>query len=187
MPHIPEMARALFEANMAFTQQRVDYWLHYNLYTWQWYVLLAMLILPYVIWWKLVDKKRLLPIVAMGLMVMTTANWMDQVGSELGWWYYPYKTIPIFPQMIPVNYAMLPVGYMLLYQWFVPWKKYMIAAAVMSAIMTWISEPVVVWMGIYQVISWDYSYSFPIYMGIAYTHKRIVDAIIEYSNSRKGK
>lgn len=82
---------------------------------------------------------------------------------------------------------MLPVGYMLLYQWFVPWRSYMVAAAVMSAVMTWISEPVVSWMGIYVLVSWQYSYSFPIYMAIAYTHKRIIDAIIEYSGNQRWK
>lgn len=184
MPHIPEAAGAMFEAQLAYTELRIDYWLHNNLFSWQWYVLLAMLVIPYIVWWLLVDKKRLLPIVTMGLMVTTTANWMDQVGSELGWWSYAYKTIPIFPQMIPVNYAMLPVGYMLLYQWFVPWRRYLIAATVMCAVMTWISEPVVVWMGIYQLNTWHYSFSFPIYMVIAYTHKRIIDWLITKSGNK---
>lgn len=187
MPQVPDTADLIYQANLAFTQQRVEYWLQTNIHSWQWYVLLAMLIIPYIIWWKLVDKKRLLPIVAMGLMVMTTSNWMDQVGSELGWWYYPYKTLPVFPQMIPVNYSMLPVGYMLLYQYFVPWRSYLVAATVMTAIMTWVSEPVVHWMGIYVLVSWKYSFSFPVYMVIAYTHKRIIDAIITVSESAKRK
>lgn len=175
---------AIFNTHMAFSQQRIEFWLQHDLYSWQWYVLLAMLIIPYIIWWKLVDKKRLLPIVTMGLMVISTANWMDQVGTELGWWTYVHKTIPIFPQMIPVNYSMMPVGYMLVYQYFVPWRQYMIAMIVMTSIMTWIAEPVVTWMGIYYPISWKYSFSFPVYMAIAYTHKRIVDAIVTISESQ---
>lgn len=187
MQQLPEEFTALFNTHMAYTRQRVEFWLQHDMHSWQWYALLAMLIIPYIIWWKLVDRKRLLPIVTIGLMVMTTANWMDQVGSELGWWTYAYKTIPVFPQMIPVNYAMLPVGYMLLYQWFVPWRRYVIAATVMSAIMTWISEPVVHWMGIYYLLSWKYSYSFPIYIVIACTHKWIVDACISVGKSSKRK
>lgn len=47
--------------------------------------------------------------------------------------------------------------------------------------------PAVHRMGIYVLVSWQYSYSFPIYMTIAYTHKRIVDAIIEISDLAKEK
>lgn len=187
MPRIPEDTNLLYNAHMAFTQLRIEHWLQNNLYSWQWYFLLAMLVIPWIVWWKLVDKKRLVPIIAIGLMVLSTANWMDQVGVEFGWWTYPYKTIPIFPQMIPVNYSMLPVGYMLLYQWYTPWRSYMVAATVLSAIMSWVAEPVIVWMGIYHLQSWHYSFSFPIYIVIAYTHKRIVDAAIEISNNQRKK
>ncbi|WP_094604896.1 hypothetical protein SPSIL_018310 [Sporomusa silvacetica DSM 10669] len=181
---VPEQTWLLHDAQMDFTQLRIEHWVQYNLFTWQWWFLLAILLLPWIYWWAVVDKRRLLAIVTMGLAVSATANWMDQVGIELGWWFYSYVPTPIFPQMLPVNYTLLPIGFMLLYQYYTSWKAFIVTLLAMAAILSFGFEPLFTWMGIYQLLSWQYSYSFPIYILIGASHKYIVDWIITFSNSK---
>jgi hypothetical protein len=33
-------------------------WVHFDLFTWQWWLLLGLTIVPWFIWWKIVDKKN---------------------------------------------------------------------------------------------------------------------------------
>ena len=174
----------IHELHMIFTQQRIDYWIHYNLVTWQWYFLMAILLLPWFFWWKIVDKKRLLSIIIMGLIVSVTANWMDQVGAELGWWDYAYNPLPFFPQMLPVNYTLLPIGYMLLYQYYTAWQDFIRMVLIMAAVLSWMFEPIFSWMGVYQLFTWHYSYSFPIYVFIAVSHKWLVDQAFAAANGK---
>lgn len=182
----PEQAALIYQAHMAFTQQRIEYWLHYNLFTWQWWLFIALLVFPVFIWRKQVDKPRLLSIITMGLMVMGTSNWMDQVGLELGWWYYPYSTIPLFPQFVPVNYSLMPIGYMMLYQRYPRWPAFILAAAITAAMFTWLFEPLFSRFGMYHLVLWKFAFSFPIYIFIAITHKWLVDKLTSIAGKSQG-
>jgi len=173
----PEQAAIIYQAHMAFTQQRIDYWVQNNLFTWQWWFLVVILILPWFLWWKVVDKKRILSILSMGLVVIGTANWMDQVGNELGWWYYPYRILPFVSQFGPVNYSSMPISYMLLYQIYPRWSAFLVAAVITAAVFTWVIEPLFIWLGMYHVVFWKSSYSFLIYILIAISHKGLVDLL----------
>ena len=181
----PEQAFSIYQTHMVFTQQRIEYWLQNNLFTWQWWLLIALLILPVFLWWKVVDKKRLLSIVTMGLMVTVTSNWMDQVGSELGWWYYPYHVVPFSSQFIPVNYSLMPIGYMLLYQNYPRWPAFIAISAITAAVLTWLFEPLFSWFGMYHLVFWKFSFSFPFYVLIAFSHKWLADKLTLIANKSK--
>lgn len=178
MVGIPQSASELVQFHSVFSEMRIAAWLTDIVFTWQWWFLIGLIIVPWILWWQLVDKKRFIEICLLGMFVLATASWMDDLGTELILWYYPYKIVPVYPQIIPVNYAVLPVTYMLIYQYMSSWRFYIIAIILMAALYSWGAEPALSYMGIYKLLSWKYSYSFPLYILIGVSHRWLLERVI---------
>lgn len=156
---------------------RIDNWLDTDLNTLAWWSEIGLFIVSLAIWWKLVDKKRLLELTFYGFVVMTVSIWMDETGYELGLWYYPVDLIPIFPPSTAIDYVMLPVTYALVYQYCRSWKSFLIATVLMSGVFSFVLEPLLEKFGFYIIIKWRSYYSFPIYISIAVVMKAVVEKI----------
>lgn len=187
MGTIHESARQVLQAQVEFGRLREEAWLADSLWSWQWWLLVALLVLPWIVWWRLVDRKRLSEICLFGMFVLATASWMDEIGTDLILWYYPYKIIPWYPQLVPINYSVLPIVYMLIYQYAPKWSSYILAMVVMSALFSWGAEPMLAFMGIYQVVKWKFSYSFPVYLLIAISHRWLLERILATSRKYGGQ
>lgn len=144
-----------------------QYWLENTLFTFHWWFLITLLILPWFAWWKLVDKKRLFEIMSLGYMVFFIALIFDELGTELLLWGYRYRVTPLLHALIPYDFTVLPVVYMLFYQWFKTWKSYFWSHVGLSLVFAFIAEPILQWMNIYEQYHWKHIYSFPIYVLIA--------------------
>ncbi|QJW48169.1 hypothetical protein HA075_22140 [bacterium BFN5] len=178
MVTVPDSARQILDMHEVFSNFRKEVWLTDILWSWQWWLLLALLFLPWIVWWRFVDKKRLTEMCLFGMFVLATASWMDELGTDLILWYYPFKIIPWYPQLVPINYSVLPITYMLIYQYTPKWSTYLIAMTAMAALYSWVAEPALAFMGIYQVVTWKFSYSFPLYVLIAVSHRWLLERIM---------
>jgi hypothetical protein len=141
----------------------------------QWWLLLAFIIVPWFIWVKVVDKKRKLEIVAVGLFVAVATKLLDLVGYNLNFWDYPIQIIPLVPEAFAFDLSMIPVAYMLLYQYFKTWKSYCIGLVCMSAVYAFIGEPFCNWMMVVVYVKWKYIYSAVYYIVIGITVRAIVE------------
>ena len=159
------------------TYARIDNWLDTDFLTWRWGLQVGLALISLFLFWKLVDKKRLMEMTFHSLLVMTIAIWSDQVGYEFGLWYYPVDLIPIFPPATAIDYIMLPIIYTLIYQYFQRWKSFLIATFIMAGIFTIILEPALVKLGLYVPIKWYFHYGFPIYIIIGIVVKLITEKI----------
>jgi hypothetical protein len=159
------------------TYARLDNWLDTDLNTLGWWFQAALTVLSIVVWWKLVDKKRLMELTFYCFTVMTITIWFDQVGYELGLWYYPVDLIPVFPPSTAIDYFMMPIIYGLVYQYCRTWKSFILATCLLSGVFSFVLEPLLEKFGFYVVIKWKYYYGFPIYIGIALIMKAIVEKI----------
>lgn len=177
MGQFPTFEQILEIQNISVDYQ-VQHWLNYELFTPQFWLLIAMFILPWFIWWRLVDKSRLLEIVVYGLLVQTIATFLDEVGCQLNWWEYIYDIEPLFPRLIPMNFSFLPVCYMLVYQYYPQWKRFMVANMLLAAVLAFVGEPLFISTGIYVMLQWKLWYSVPIYFLIAVILKLCMEAIM---------
>lgn len=168
----------IVQTQSVFTDMKIEQWLQDTVFTWQWWLLVVLFIAPWISWWCVVDKKRLPAIVLLGTFVLVTSSWMDQLGIEMALWYYPYNLLPIYPQLVPINYAIMPVTYMLIYQYFPSWRSYMTAMAINAALFSFVAEPALNYLGIYKMLKWYYYYSFPLYIIIAISHRWLVEEIL---------
>jgi hypothetical protein len=146
----------------------------------QWWLLLAFLIVPWLIWAKVVDKRRKLEIVVVGLFIAIITKLLDLVGYNLNFWDYPIELIPLVPEAFAFDLSMIPVAYMLLYQYLRTWKSYCIGLVCMSVVYAFIGEPFCNWIMVVVYIKWRYIYSFVYYITVGI----IVRAIVE---NLKGK
>lgn len=157
---------------------QIQNWLHHDLYTYQFWLLMILLVVPWLIWWKLVDRKRLIEILLYGLIVATVDTILDEIGAQLNLWEYPFDIEPLFPRLISINLAALPVIYMFIYQYFSEWKSFLIATAVMATVLSFIAENILELLGMYELFKWENYYSFPIYIAIAVSLKWLMQIIL---------
>jgi hypothetical protein len=142
-----------------------EYWLHQNLYSWQWWSLLAVAIIPWLVWWKLVDKKRVIEISLYGALIAMIAVLLDLIGTNLMLWGYPQQVFWfLIPPLLPIDLTVMPVEHMVVYQYFRTWKSFVFALIALAAFSSFVVEPLFSWIGLYKLYTWKYLYSVPIYI-----------------------
>lgn len=173
------------EEQWRLTYERMQEWLRQELFTFRWWILLALFIITMLLWLKMVDKTRLNKIILYTVFVIIYIIVLDELGEELCLWYYPVDLFFLFPPTTAIDYSCLPLIYMVIYQKFSNWKSFAIANIVMATVFCFIFEPIFVAAGLYKTIAWRSYYGFPIYIFIAFSSKFIVDLI--YSRSARLK
>jgi len=153
-----------------------------NLFTIHWLALLLVFIIPWVIWWKLVDKSRITEILCYGLLISILASSLDEAGHAAHLWAYKYRLFPLCVELKPINVSLLPVIYMLVYQYFTAWKEFIIATTLMAVFLAFVGEPFLVWFDVYVKFNWEHIYSFPIYIAIAVLIRLLVGLITAKKN-----
>src|SRR5699024_5449439 len=161
----------------AYMEIRKDTFFDYVLFSYQWWFLLFTIIGLWGLWVMMVDKKRILPILLVGLLTSVIAIILDDIGLNLMLWGYPYWLTPFTSRMDPVNIAIIPVSYMLVYQYMKTWKTYVIMLVLASLFGVLIAEPIFVKLKLYLMLQWTYWYSMPFYIAIGVFAKWFVDKL----------
>lgn len=174
----------VYNIQSAADQAGRDFWFDSVVFTYQWWLLVALIIIPFVLWWKIVDRKRLFEITTYGLFVALLAGLLDAIGVELDAWDYKYDLIPLLDVFIVYDVSILPISYMLLYQYFQTWRSFLIAHIVLSFAFAFIAEPLLVWLDIYQLMEWKHIYSVPGYFFIAISLRWLMGRLLKKSQSR---
>lgn len=170
--------RDVYEAKDKLMEAMLRHWYFDDLRKWTWWLSLVLTIIPLIIWWKIVDRKRLLEITVYGLLANITATFLDVIGSELVLWSYPDRLLPNLPRLLPIDYVVVPVAYMLIYQYFPKWKDFVIAMTVLSLIFSFVAEPLLVLLNMYELHYWQYWYSLPIYFAIGVVLRIFLEALL---------
>lgn len=177
-------AEQVAEMRRLVTQARTEHWLGEDCGSWRWWVLLVLLIAPWFVWYKLADNKKLPELVMFGLIVMVFSITLDELGFMLGLWNYPVDVVPMFSRLISVDYTVVPIVFMLTYQYFPTWKRFFWALVAVSAVFSFIVEPIIVYLGFYVILKWLYWYSFIIYIVMGLLSRWLVVTIFQMA--RKG-
>jgi hypothetical protein len=164
-----EKFQQIKELNAKSREVWLDYYLNEILFSMQWWIIILSFIIPYIIFWKLVDKSRIKEILFVGVVIGLLSFLLDQIGAGSGLWTYHYTLTPLEREIWdPADFAIIPVFYMLIYQWFQKWKSYIYAHIVFAFFGAYIGGNIFQWLGIYELLKWKHIYSVPIYfiMGI---------------------
>lgn len=157
----------------------LDKWLHNELFTWRWWILLGAGVLAIIVFCKVLDRSRKAEIVPFGFFMALQATFLDILGWNLNLWTYPYKLLPMCTPLFPVDYIILPIFYMLVYQRFRSWKSFFWAIVVLAFVMSFVLEPLFIWIDIYKSIAWKHVYSFPIYIANGLLGKWVIMKLVK--------
>ncbi len=139
-----------------------DEWVRYNLWTWQWWVNVGMLIIPWVLWVFIRDKKRTARYLCVAFAMIIITSLLNIIGESLGLWVYPYKLVPLIPPFFPWDFSVFPVATMITIQ-FKPVSNPYGKGAAFAVMGAFIFEPVMVLLGLYKEKGWSHFYSLPMY------------------------
>ena len=174
----------LLDAEAKYHRVLRIYWHENNFLTYKWWFLVALSIVPAIVWWVQVDKTKLIENTAFGLFYGVTAIFLDSIGSNAMVWTYPVRLTPYLnPQLYPYDVGVVIIPFMMVYQKFsMAFKKFFIATGVLSLFLAFVAEPFMVYMGIYKEITWKHIYSFPIYWLIGLMCWAIIKKFKSYSS-----
>ncbi|MEL7609196.1 MAG: CBO0543 family protein [Bacillota bacterium] len=155
----------------------LEHFATHELFSWVWWLLIALIIIPLAVWWRFVDKKRLVEIMMFGLLIGLCAVFLDVLGSEMMLWEYPVHVLPQVALLLPVDFVVLPVIQMGIYQRYSKWKGYIIVSVIAALTQSFVAEPIAAFIGQYKPISWKYIYSVPIYLVINICVKLFIELV----------
>lgn len=145
------------------SQELLRIWLSSVVFTWRWWLGVALTVIPWFLWIKYRDKSNTVRLLFIGMLVAIITNALDMIGLCFGLWHYDWKLIPLINSYIPWDYALFPVSIMFSLQW-KPKIKGIYKSIVISFIYTFVFEPVFIWLHMYQIENWKIIYSFIIYI-----------------------
>jgi len=131
--------------------------------SWRWWLVVAVLVLPWVLWCCLRKKQSTDRLIYTGLSVYLMTSILDSIGVSFGLWSYLVTPFPYLQgYFIPWELTVFPVITMLLIEYKRHISKYVKAAffAFGSALL---AEPFFEWIGIYQTLTWEHYYGIPLY------------------------
>lgn len=156
-----EKIKTMLDAHGALQAQYNAFWTENVLFTWRWWLKFAMLIVPWVLWALVRKKDSSDRLMYAAFFIMAVSIYLDELGANMGLWFYPVTIQPDVPGNTAYNISVLPVVTMLFIQFF-PKVKPVYKALVFAAAGAFVSEPMLVWLGLYRNLKWEYWYSFPI-------------------------
>ncbi|MCR2805781.1 DUF2070 family protein [Paenibacillus soyae] len=158
------MSGQLHDIQQKMAQYELDRWLTGSLFTWQWWVLLALLFVPWFLLFRLIDRRRAYSIWFYGLTVLIATSFTDDLGAEIGIWVYPIKLAPYSLIGFPFDFSIVPVAQMLMFQYFGAWRSFLMALTAQALVFAFIGEPLSVKSELITYYGWTYAYSFLFYM-----------------------
>lgn len=173
VPSYEEVQQIQSAADVAGRQN----WFGAIVFTYQWWILVGLTIIPYITWWKFVDRKRFFEILTYGLLVCLVAGLLDAIGVETDAWDYKYDLVPLLDVFIVYDVSVLPVTYMAVYQYCQTWRSFAIASMIVAFVFSFIFEPLLIWLDIYHPASWKHIYSFPGYFMLTVLLRWVMDLL----------
>jgi hypothetical protein len=172
--NLTRVRRLIHQLNQANSER----WHHYGLPTFRFWLLLAFLLLPWLLWSRLVDRSRLLELLLTGMLISLWTILLDMAGYFLDFWFYPVEMIPMVPGAWPFDLAMIPVAYMLLQQYARSWRSYLAALCVMALVYAFIGEPMCIRLGLVIYYKWTYVYSVAVYLVFGISVRALVEKLM---------
>ncbi|KPB06172.1 CBO0543 family protein [Bacillus sp. CHD6a] len=160
-------------------------WVESMLFSPKWWILLIIVLSFWITWWKLVDKNRLAEIGAGLFLTMTLSTVLNSIGIELTLWRYPDQLFGSIRFINVLDLTLIPITYMFLYQFFGKWKSYLLAITLFALIGSFVGQPIFSYFNLYELINWEYIYSFPIYLFIGIIIKFLLGIIMGIQNRNK--
>ncbi len=181
------MNKSLYDLYMDYANASYNNWISKELFSFGWIFNICFLIIFYIIWIILIDKKRLKELLLFGALISVVASFIDIVAVSLGLWEYKTRLFPINPATFPFDYTVLPILYIFVMQYSSSWKSYLIGSVIACSIFSFIISPIYVWLGIKIYHNFNYFYMFVLVFTVTTFIKAIFNWIDNIQEKSLGK
>lgn len=143
----------LKESSKELGHNWIEYWQEYsNVDTWQFWINIIFLVLPLIILYFSLDRKRSFQIGFFGYSVHVLSTYIDAYSTRFSHWEYPFKAFPFLPISFGLDTSLIPVTYMLVYQWTINHKmNYYIVTTILAAIFAFLFKPLLATVNLFQL------------------------------------
>ena len=183
-----EMLEKIRKTELNLNDQWVHYWQEYsNFTTWQFWVVLAMLVLPLVLLFLFIDRRKVFHLGFYGYGIHIFFAMTDAFGVLKGLWIYPYKLFPALPASISLDSSFVPVAFMLTYQYILnKGKNYYIWMLLLCLAFAFFMKPLLLGIGLFRFGGKENFFMlFCGYASVALISKWLTDFFIFLSKSNK--
>lgn len=153
-------------------------WLEHDLFSWQWWVLLAATILPWVGWMYVVKKPHRPHVFAFALLIGVISSVLDVIGADMLLWGYPTKLIFMVPPLFPADLTVIPVVFSLAYYYGTTWRRYIVYVISLALVFSYVLEPLFKKVDIYRAHHFPHWASLIGFVLIALITRWILDMIL---------
>lgn len=157
------------------------------MFTWQWWLLVALCLLGTLAFVVLIDRRFLVMTVAyLGLIYLLNKN-LDDWATAMDWYDYRMQLEPIIPTMLPANLFMVPIFMSLLYSRLRRWTSYLIGLCLFAAAVSYAALPLMKLAGIYLEKAWNPHLSLLTLILMGVLSKWIVDKLSKVQQRAKAR
>lgn len=151
-----------YETARLLAYQSYQHWISDEFLSFQWFLMVGVLIVTYTIWLKLVDTRRITEILLVGSLSTVAFMILDMVlASYLGLWGYEIAITPIEPPVFMISISLAPMLHMLALQYSSAWKGYLLWSGIGMAFLGFVILPVYAMLDIFLMYKgWNYIYHF---------------------------
>lgn len=164
--------KQITEKNDELTKLISSYWHQYSdMGNWQFWMVLAFLLLPLILLYFLIDRKRVFEIFFFGYTVHILWTYVEQVLANYSHFIHTYFLSPWFPPALSMTASALPVGFLLVYQYCTNHNKnFYVYSALLSAVFAFVFASFEKYMGLVKIERGMHQfYIFLIDIAIVYT------------------
>ncbi len=101
-------------------------WLNQELFSLQWFLIVILVLVCYVLFFYFVDKQRLIEILLFGSFVSVLFIVYHSIGDYFGYWASYITLSPVKPDFFGDVFTDVPLITMLIYQFSSSWKKFLL-------------------------------------------------------------
>ncbi|MBT2638733.1 hypothetical protein [Bacillus sp. ISL-39] len=160
------------EKNDELSQLISSYWSQYSdMGNWQFWLVLAVLVLPLILLFFLIDRKRIFEMFIFGYTVHILWTYIEQVLANYNFFIHTYFLSPWFPPALSMTASALPVGFLLIYQYCTSHNKnFYVYSLLLSAVFAFGFATIEQYIGLVKIErGMNQFYIFLIDIGIVYT------------------
>lgn len=164
----------------------IDYWYDYSYFdTWQFWVNVSFIILPLIVLYFLIDRKKIFLLGFFGFNIHVWMLYIDAIATRYNFFEYPYKAIPLIPVNVGIDSSLVPVLFILLYQWTLNNKKnFYLYAFGLIVFLSFIFKPIIVSHHLLHLSNGaNYLYIFCLFVIVVLLSRAITNVFL-YLNSK---
>lgn len=143
--------------------------------------------MSYFLWWKLLDKTKLVELLLFGSLIAVVSAFIDLIAENLVLCQYTVKILPFSPAFFPFHLTIAPLVLMLVYQYSDSWNRFLRYSVIAGGIYAFAIIPLFVLVGEVRLIHWNYFNNFITFLARAIICRWILLQCMQIQTSHQGQ